>query len=82
MWLQQMCWSAELIQLVVDKVARDKPRQVVMVVPDLPCELWFRRLEAARTDWQMLQDNLAGVKETDMILDQQGHGVGLFVFEL
>ena len=53
-----------------------------MVVPDLPCELWFRRLEAARTDWQMLQDNLAGVKETDMILDQQGHGVGLFVFEL
>jgi hypothetical protein len=79
-------WKVADLDAVAAKIQDQKPLYVVMVVPHMPCEKWFRRLESRPARWEML--NVAqreigcGVAEADVLVDAQGHGVGELVFPI
>jgi hypothetical protein len=81
----QVCWSSKKIflpvclreqSLVLDKFNQEKPEFVVWVVPNLPAEDWFKKLEALPALWIPL------AKAEDSLVDPFGDPVGLFCIDL
>ena len=64
------------IPAVLDKFRKEKPRDVLMVVPNLPGEEWFKELEKSPAHWIPFPG-----REDDLI-DASGKGMGLFCFSL
>ena len=60
------------IPAVLEKLGREHPDQVLMVVPNLPGEEWFKALAELPALWVPFPG-----KEDDFV-DEDGEGMGLF----
>ena len=64
------------IPAALDKCRREKPRDVLLVVPELPGEDWWKELENSPAHWIPFPG-----KEDDLV-DERGKGLGVFCFKL